>query len=104
MNTEKHHDDRASEKIDVAYVAHLARISLAQGEKEMFQQQLEHILEHVNKLNELDVTGVEAMAHAIPVKNRFREDIPVACIDHDNAMSNAPEARHDLFFVPRILE
>lgn len=92
------------EKIDVAYVAHLARISLAPGEQEMFQQQLEHILDHVKKLNELDVTNVEPMAHAIPVENRFREDVPVNCLDHEAAMNNAPEVRHELFFVPRILE
>jgi len=103
MSSNKHQDE-ASEKIDVAYVAHLARISLAPGEKEMFQHQLEHILEHVKKLNELDVSGVKAMAHAIPVKNRFREDVPVECIDHEKAMSNAPDSRHELFFVPRILE
>lgn len=94
----------APEKIDVAYVAHLARISLAPGEQEMFQEQLEHILDHVKKLNELNVEGVEPMAHAIPVKNRFREDVVVPGLDHEVAMGNAPEARHDQFFVPRILE
>jgi aspartyl-tRNA(Asn)/glutamyl-tRNA(Gln) amidotransferase subunit C len=92
------------EKIDVAYVAHLARISLAPGEQEMFQEQLEHILEHVNKLNELNVEGIEPMAHAIPVKNRFREDVVVPGIDVEAAMNNAPDSRHDQFFVPRILE
>ena len=92
------------EKIDVAYVAHLARISLAPGEQEMFQEQLEHILEHVKKLNELNVEGIEPMAHAIPVKNRFREDVVVPGIDVEAAMNNAPESRHDQFFVPRILE
>jgi len=92
------------EKIDVAYVAHLARISLAPGEQELFQSQLEHILEHVNKLNELDVAGVEPMAHAIPVKNCFRDDVVRPSLDHDAAMRNAPEERHGQFFVPRILE
>jgi len=92
------------EKIDVTYVAHLARIALAPGEPEMFQQQLEHILDHVKKLNELDVSGIEPMAHAIPVKNRFRYDVVTPGIDHELALQNAPEARHDQFFVPRILE
>ncbi|HMO05895.1 MAG TPA: Asp-tRNA(Asn)/Glu-tRNA(Gln) amidotransferase subunit GatC [Kiritimatiellia bacterium] len=92
------------EKIDVAYVAHLARISLAPGEQELFQQQLEHILDHVNKLNELDVSGIEPMAHAIPVKNCFREDVERPGLAHEAAMRNAPEERHGQFFVPRILE
>lgn len=92
------------EKIDVAYVAHLARIAISPDEQGMFQQQLEHILEHVDKLKQLDVSGVEPMAHAIPVKNRFRADVPVAGLDLEPVMRNAPEARHDQFFVPRILE
>ncbi len=92
------------EKIDVAYVAHLARISLAPGEQEMFQTQLEHILDHVKKLNELNVDGIEPMAHAIPVKNRFRDDVVVPGLEHEAAMGNAPEERHGQFFVPRILE
>jgi aspartyl-tRNA(Asn)/glutamyl-tRNA(Gln) amidotransferase subunit C len=92
------------EKIDVSYVAHLARISLAEEEQGMFQDQLEHILEHVNKLNELDVAGIEPMAHAIPVKNRFREDVPREGLEHDAVMGNAPSAKHEQFFVPRIIE
>lgn len=92
------------EKIDVSYVAHLARIALSPEEKDMFQQQLEHILEHVEKLNELDVSGIDPMAHAIPVKNRFRTDEVTPGIDHEAAIQNAPDSRHGQIFVPRILE
>lgn len=92
------------EKIDVAYVAHLARIAISPAEKETFQHQLEHILEHVKTLNALDVAGVEPMQHAVPVKNRFRDDEVKPGIDHESVMRNAPEARHDQFFVPRILD
>ncbi|HMO50315.1 MAG TPA: Asp-tRNA(Asn)/Glu-tRNA(Gln) amidotransferase subunit GatC [Kiritimatiellia bacterium] len=94
----------SAEKIDVAYVAHLARIALNPGEQALFQEQLEHILDHVRKLNELNVDGIEPMAHAIPVKNRFRDDVPTPGLDHDDVMANAPESRHEQFFVPRILE
>ncbi|HMP90093.1 MAG TPA: Asp-tRNA(Asn)/Glu-tRNA(Gln) amidotransferase subunit GatC [Kiritimatiellia bacterium] len=94
----------APEKIDVSYVAHLARIALSSDEKPVFQDQLEHILEHVTKLNELDVTGVEPMAHAIPVKNRFRDDEVSPGISRDAVLRNAPDSRHEQFFVPRILE
>jgi aspartyl-tRNA(Asn)/glutamyl-tRNA(Gln) amidotransferase subunit C len=97
-------EQSSSEQIDVAYVAHLARISLGPDERALYQQQLEHILDHVKTLNELDVSGVEPMAHATPVANQFREDIPHECIDHESVMNNAPEARHDLFFVPKIIE
>jgi len=92
------------EKIDVAYVAHLARIALTPEEQKLFQQQLEQILGHVRQLNELDVSGIEPMQHGIPVKNQFREDTVTPGIDHESVINNAPGARHDQFFVPRIIE
>lgn len=94
----------SGEKIDVSYVAHLARISLSPEDQGLFQQQLEHILDHVKKLGELDVSSVEPMAHATPVANQFREDVPTPCLDHDAVIGNAPEARHEQFFVPKIIE
>ncbi len=92
------------EKIDVAYVAHLARIALSVEEQGLFQQQLEHILAHVDKLKELDVTGIEPMAHAMPVKNRFRADEPRPGLDHEAVLANAPAEKQEQFFVPRIIE
>jgi len=103
MNSEKT-DNTGDEKIDVSYVAQLARISLSDDEKVLFQDQLEHILEHVAKLDELDVSDVEPMAHATPIENQFREDTLSECIDHDAVMKNAPEVRQDLIFVPKIIE
>lgn len=92
------------EKIDVAYVAHLARIALSPEEQALFQGQLEQILGHVRQLNELDVSAVEPMQHGIPVKNQFREDVVTPGLDHDAVINNAPGVRHDQFFVPRIIE
>jgi aspartyl-tRNA(Asn)/glutamyl-tRNA(Gln) amidotransferase subunit C len=94
----------APELIDVAYVAHLARIALSDEERATYQRQLEQILDHVRQLDALDVSAIEPMAHAIPVKNRFREDLEVAGIEHQDVMNNAPESRQGQFFVPRILE
>jgi len=102
MNADR--SDNKEEKIDVSYVAHLARINLSDEEQTLFQDQLEHILEHVAKLNELDVSDVEPMAHATPVENQFREDVIAESIDHDAVMKNAPEEHQDLIFVPKIIE
>lgn len=90
--------------IDVKYVAHLARMHLSEPEAEMFQGQLEQILEHVQTLSELDVDGVEPTAHAVPVHNVFREDKVRPSLDHDAVMANAPQARQGLFMVPQIIE
>ena len=93
-----------SEKMDVAYVAHLARLHLSDTEREKFQRQLDTILSHVNELNEVDVSGVEPTAHAIPVKNVFRADVPRPSLGHDTAMQNAPSEKAGQFFVPKIIE
>ena len=63
-----------SSEIDVAYVAKLARLNLSDDETRLFQRQLGDVLKYAEKLREVDVSHVEAAAHAIPVFNVFRED------------------------------
>ncbi len=95
---------RKAEGIDVAYVAHLARLHLTPEEEAAFQTQLDHILAYVNQLRSLDVRDVEPTAHAIPVHNVFRADEPRPSMDREAALANAPSARQGLFIVPRIIE
>lgn len=94
----------ASESIDVAYVAQLARMQLSPEEKELFQRQLSDVLRYIEKLREVDVTGVEAATHAIPVFNIFREDTPRDWFTADQALSNAPRKANGLFIVPKVVE
>jgi aspartyl-tRNA(Asn)/glutamyl-tRNA(Gln) amidotransferase subunit C len=94
----------ASESIDVAYVAQLARMQLSPEEKELFQRQLSDVLHYIEKLREVDVTGVEAGTHAIPVFNIFREDTPRDWFTADQALSNAPRKANGLFIVPKVVE
>jgi aspartyl-tRNA(Asn)/glutamyl-tRNA(Gln) amidotransferase subunit C len=93
-----------ADSIDVRYVAHLARMHLSDAETELFQGQLNDILEHVDTLSELNVDQVEPTAHAVPVHNVFREDEVAVSLDHQLVMDNAPQARNGLFIVPKILE
>jgi aspartyl-tRNA(Asn)/glutamyl-tRNA(Gln) amidotransferase subunit C len=90
--------------LDVAYVARLARLRLTEEEARLFQEQLEHVLEHVNKLREVDVSGVEASAHAVPIFNVFREDEARAWFTAEEALSNAPRQANGLFVVPKVVE
>ena len=53
--------------LDVAYVARLARINLTEDEAKIFQRQLDDVLKYVEKLRQVDVTGVDAAAHGLPV-------------------------------------
>jgi aspartyl-tRNA(Asn)/glutamyl-tRNA(Gln) amidotransferase subunit C len=91
-------------KIDVAYVAHLARMHLSDAEKETISAQLKDILSYVAKLNELDVSSVEPTAHATPLSNVFRKDEIRPSIDPAKVLANAPEEARGLFIVPRIVE
>ena len=89
---------------DVEYVAELARIKLTPEEIEIFRSQLRLVLEHVAKLNEVDVSQVEPMAHSFPVYNVFREDEPRESLDREAALSNAPRQSQGLFIVTKVVE
>ena len=88
--------------LDVAYVAKLARINLTEDEAKIFQKQLDDVLKYVEKLRQVDVTGVDAAAHTLPVV--FREDAPCGWFTAEQALSNAPRQANGLFVVPKVVE
>jgi aspartyl-tRNA(Asn)/glutamyl-tRNA(Gln) amidotransferase subunit C len=90
--------------LDVAYVAKLARLGLTQAEAELFQKQLGNVLNFAEKLRDVDVTNVEPAAHAVPIFNVFREDVPSNWLTTDEALSNAPGKAGDLFLVTKVIE
>lgn len=89
---------------DVAYVARLARINLTDAEAKVFQKQLSDVLKYVEKLHQADVSHVEAAAHALPIDNVFREDVPRDWFTAEEALSNAPRQATGLFIVPKVVE
>ncbi len=96
-----------SAKIDpekVRHIAHLARLKLSDEEIAHFGSQLSGILEYVDKLNEVDVTGVEPTAHPLDVCNVLADDVPVAPIGVERALANAPSPAPPYFKVPKVLE
>ena len=93
-----------SENFDVEYVADLARIKLEPAEIKTFESQLGHVLEHVAKLNEVDVSQVEPLAHSFPIYNVFREDELRPSLDRQAALSNAPQQAQGLFIVTKVVE
>jgi len=90
--------------LDVAYVAKLARLNLTGEETRLFQKQLSDVLKYAAKLREVDVSHVEAAAHAIPVFNVFREDEPRDWFTAEQALSNAPHKANNLFIVTKVVE
>ena len=99
-------DDRVNDSadIDVARVAHLARLYLTEEERQTFQGQLEQIVAYVNKINRLDLTGIEPTSHAHLVRNVFRRDEVNPGLAHDEVMHNAPASSRGQFAVPKIVE
>ena len=94
----------ANNDFDIHYVANLARIALSPEQEARLAAQLEDILGYVKKLEELDVTGVEPMAHAVPRANGLRSDEVQPAIPQEAALANAPKQANGLFVVPKIVE
>jgi aspartyl-tRNA(Asn)/glutamyl-tRNA(Gln) amidotransferase subunit C len=88
----------------VKQVAKLARLALTPEEMERFTQQLSQILSYVEKLNELDTSGVEPTSHVMSLSNVFREDQARPSLPADQALANAPEREGSFFRVPKIIE
>jgi aspartyl-tRNA(Asn)/glutamyl-tRNA(Gln) amidotransferase subunit C len=90
--------------IDVKYVAHLARLQLSPEEEQKIGAQLGDVLGYIEKLKEVDVSGVEPTAHAFPLVNVTRPDEVRPSMSHEEALRNAPAHANGLFIVPKILE
>jgi aspartyl-tRNA(Asn)/glutamyl-tRNA(Gln) amidotransferase subunit C len=90
--------------LEVSHVARLARINLTENEAQTFQKELDEVLKYVEKLRQLDVAGVDAAAHALPVFNVFRDDAPRDWFTAEQALSNAPRQANGLFVVPKVVE
>ena len=91
-------------EFDIKYIANLARIALTPEEEARLGSQLGDILGYVKKLEELDISDVEPMAHAVPLDNVLRADEVQPSISIDEALANAPKAANGLFVVPKIVE
>lgn len=93
-----------SKGIDVAYVAELARLKLDAATQARLQKELDSILGYVDQLSGLDVSGIEPMAHAMPLVNVLREDAAKAPFPREAMLANAPATVDgELIKVPQVL-
>ncbi len=91
-------------KISIEHIGRLARLSLSDEEKELFGRQINSILDYMEKLNELDTTGVEPTSHVISISNVAREDEPRMSLEREDALMNAPDHTDKFYRVPKIIE
>jgi aspartyl-tRNA(Asn)/glutamyl-tRNA(Gln) amidotransferase subunit C len=90
--------------LNLDYVANLARLALSGAEKAEYARQLGDILHYVEKLKQVDVAGVEPMAHASPVFNVWEADVARAGLPVEAALRNAPAQRQNMIVVPKVVE
>lgn len=88
----------------IEYVGILAKLELSGEEKEKARHDMERMLDYIDKLDELDVSGVEPMTHVFPRNNVFREDVVVNGDDRAHMLENAPEERDGAYVVPRTVD
>ena len=91
-------------KKEIEHVALLSRLELSDAMAGKMAAQLSQVLDYINKLNELDTTGIEAMSHPGALLNVFREDSPAGSLDPESALKNAPGQADGFFRVPRVIE
>jgi aspartyl-tRNA(Asn)/glutamyl-tRNA(Gln) amidotransferase subunit C len=85
-------------------VANLARLELSDEEVATFEPQLQDILQYMEKLDDVDVSGIEPMAHANPVLNVMRADVSRPSLDPEEALKNGPKTTKDQFVVAKVIE
>ena len=88
----------------IEYVGILAKLELSDEEKEKAKKDMGRMLDYVDKLNELDTTGVEPMSHVFPVSNVFREDVVENGDGSGNLLANAPAGKDNMLKVPKTVE
>ena len=90
---------------EVEHVAYLARLGLTEEEMEKFGDQLSHILENMEVLNELDTSAIPPTAQVIPLANVMRRDEPGPALPRDEVLENAPKRGEEIYFcVPPVFE
>lgn len=90
-------------KQEVEKIAELARLEFNENEIEHLTKDMNQILHHMDKLNELDTSNVEPLSHPIEVKNVFRDDELKSSIKREDALKNAPDKDEEFFKVPKVI-
>jgi len=84
----------------VLHVARLARLRLGDDEVERMSSELSQVLEHIEKIGELDLEGVEPTSHVLELQNVLRADEPRRSWPRERMLESAPDAADDSFRVP----
>jgi aspartyl-tRNA(Asn)/glutamyl-tRNA(Gln) amidotransferase subunit C len=88
------------DRSEVLHVARLARLRLSDEEVERMSSELSKVLDHIEKIGELDLEGVPPTSHVVEVEGALRADEPRPSLPRDEALAPAPAVAADGFEVP----
>lgn len=88
----------------IEYVGILAKLELSEEQKQQAKKDMGSMLDYIDKLGELDTSGVEPMSHVFPVENVFREDVVTNSDTREELLKNAPGEKDGMFMVPRTFD
>ncbi len=97
-------DSQTLDETQVRHVATLSRLKLTDDDVRRYSGQLISILDYVKQLSEVNVDGIEPMAHPLPLQNVLREDVVMPSLPVDKALENAPGRDGPFFTVPKVLD
>ena len=89
---------------EVLHIARLARLGLTEAEVDKFSEQLSHILESFEALQQVDTTDVPPTAQSIPLQNVTKDDEVAASLPPDQILANAPRKEGEYFRIKAVLE
>ncbi len=88
------------DRAEVLHVARLARLELSEEEQERMARELSTILDHIEKIGELDLGDVEPTSHVVEIENVLRADEPRPSWPRERILEQAPDRAPDGFRVP----
>lgn len=88
---------------EVEHVAKLARLNVSDELADALTGQMNSILSYMEKLNQLDTSDIEPMAHALSLETPYREDVVKPSLANDDALANAPQRDGEFFVVPKVI-
>jgi aspartyl-tRNA(Asn)/glutamyl-tRNA(Gln) amidotransferase subunit C len=88
----------------IDHIAHLSKLAFEGPQKVAIRQDLQRMITFVDKLSELDTTGIEPLIFMSEEVNRLRDDVVVQEITHEEALRNAPKKDSDYFRIPKVLD
>ena len=102
--TQQTSEDGTPSNIDIDHLAGLARLHLDTSVRNNALQDLAGIIQMIDRMQSVDTSTVEPMAHPMDANQRLREDIVSDAGDRDAFQANAPETRDGFYLVPQVVE